>query len=280
MPEHKKTCFVVMPISDQTGYESGHFGRVYKNLIKPACEDANFEVTRADDVKNTNYIVLDILNRIVSADIIVVDLSAKNPNVLYELGIRQAFDKPAVLIKDAKTDRIFDIQGIRTIDYDENLRIDLVEKQRKQISAAVADTVQKHPTEPGSLIRMLSVQKGAELPEPTTITGESRLIMDALGDVASRLSDLERSASSSILGNKNFSTFSTTLQPKSEENLPPGMFDTAEGTTIYDGNSNELGTVIRVSRKSGTVFYEDLEGNRQYIQRGDPLWEVVTPLPF
>jgi hypothetical protein len=33
-----KKCFIIMPISDQEGYEKGHFSRVYKHLIKPACE--------------------------------------------------------------------------------------------------------------------------------------------------------------------------------------------------------------------------------------------------
>ena len=56
----------------------------------------------------------------------ICDLSSRNPNVLYELGIRQAFNKPVSLIKDAKTIRIFDIQGFRDIVYDESLRIDSV----------------------------------------------------------------------------------------------------------------------------------------------------------
>ena len=76
------------------------------------------EVASADDVKATNYIVIDILQRILASDLVVCDLSARNANVLYELGIRQAFDKPTVLLKNKQTDRIFDIQGLRTIDCD------------------------------------------------------------------------------------------------------------------------------------------------------------------
>lgn len=35
--EPLKTCFVIMPISDVDGYPKGHFDRVYKHIIEPAC---------------------------------------------------------------------------------------------------------------------------------------------------------------------------------------------------------------------------------------------------
>ncbi len=41
----------------------------------------------------TNYIVIDILKKILESEFVLCDLSAKNPNVFYELGIRQAFNK-------------------------------------------------------------------------------------------------------------------------------------------------------------------------------------------
>ena len=45
----------------------------------------------------------------------------KNPNVLFELGIRQAFDLPVVLIQEENTPRIFDISSINTLDYRKEL---------------------------------------------------------------------------------------------------------------------------------------------------------------
>ena len=85
-----KTCFIIMPISDHDKYSPGHFGRVYEYIIKPACLVAGFEPLRADDVKTTNYIALDIIKQIISCDMAICDLSSQNPNVLYEVGIRQA----------------------------------------------------------------------------------------------------------------------------------------------------------------------------------------------
>ncbi len=117
----KPTCFVIMPISDVDGYDVGHFGRVYEFIIKPACKNTGFKPVRADEVQVTNYIVVDILRRILDADMVVCDLSGRNANVLYELGIRQAFNRPVTLIRDSRTPTIFDIQGLRDLEYDETL---------------------------------------------------------------------------------------------------------------------------------------------------------------
>ena len=45
-------CFVIMPISDQPGYDAGHFHKVYEDIFKPACISAGYNATRADGVKD------------------------------------------------------------------------------------------------------------------------------------------------------------------------------------------------------------------------------------
>jgi hypothetical protein len=156
-------CFVLMPISDAAPYPTGHFRRVYDNLIAPACAKAGFKPYLASDVQQTNYIVLDILRRLLNAPMALCDMSARNPNVFFELGIRQAFNLPVTLLKDERTERAFDIQGIRSIEYDSNLRIDLVQKK-------------------------------------TTISEEGALILSELRSVATRLTALEKKQPSNIMG--------------------------------------------------------------------------------
>ena len=107
--EANPDCFIIMPISDPPGYEAGHFRHVYDDLIKPACKHLNYNPVRADDIAGTSLIHVDILKKIVESPIAICDLSSRNPNVLFELGIRQAFDKPVVLIQEVGTEKIFDI---------------------------------------------------------------------------------------------------------------------------------------------------------------------------
>lgn len=190
MEKETKSCFIIMPISDQDGYDKGHFNRVYEHLIKPACIKAGFKPIRADEEVKTNYIVVDIIRKILDSEMVLCDLSAKNPNVLYELGLRQAFNRKVVLIKDKKTNRIFDIQGLRTIDYDENLRIDEVNKSIDQISKTLVETNQSEG-EINSLIQLLSL-KPAELPNQINLSQESSLILDTLNDISNRMRKLEK----------------------------------------------------------------------------------------
>lgn len=64
-----KTCFVIMPISEPKDiYEQGHFKQVYSQLIKPACIKAGFKPIRADEVAQSNLIVIDILRRIITKE--------------------------------------------------------------------------------------------------------------------------------------------------------------------------------------------------------------------
>ncbi|MGQ8363679.1 hypothetical protein [Glaciecola sp. 1036] len=188
--DNEKKCFVIMPIADIEPYEEGHFTRVYEYLIKPACIKAGFTPVRADEVASSNYIVIDIMDKIYHSDLVLCDLSGKNPNVLYELGVRQAFNLPTVLIKDKQTNRIFDIQGMRTYDYDESLRADKVKKDVPSISSSIIETVENKGKDVNSLIKMLSI-KPAEISNEVELSGDSSVILSAINDITSRLTKIE-----------------------------------------------------------------------------------------
>lgn len=110
-----------MPFSDQPGYEEGHFTKVYEQIFVPAIQKAGFLAHRVDQDHLSETIMLKIFDNVQNAPIALCDLSARNPNVLYELGIRHAYDKPVVLVQDEKTERIFDVAGISTLPYNSGL---------------------------------------------------------------------------------------------------------------------------------------------------------------
>lgn len=183
--ENKKTCFVIMPISDVDGYEKGHFDRVYKFLIKPACEAAGYNVERADDTSKTNMIIVDILQKAVKYDMAICDISSRNANVFYELGFRQAFNMKTVLIKDKKTAMPFDISSIRTLTYSETLRIDEVEKGRADIQKVLEETDKADSNDVNSLISLLSINK-AEIPENKSLSVDASIILGAINELRKR----------------------------------------------------------------------------------------------
>ncbi len=177
-----------MPISDQDGYQPGHFKRVYEYIIKPACLNAGYHATRADDVAETNLIALDIVKRIVDSDMAICDLSSKNPNVMYEAGIRQAFDYPVVFIKDFVTPRIFDIQGFRDVSYDESLRVDTIESAVSSLTQALIATDEKKEGV-NSLISLLGIT--AAKVSTKEISVETDLILNAIKALESRIAKVE-----------------------------------------------------------------------------------------
>lgn len=186
----QKTCFVIMPISDVAPYEPGHFRRVYNHIIKPACQRAGIEPIRADDVERTNHIIIDVLRKILEADVVLCDLSSRNANVMYELGIRQAFSRPVVLIKDSVTERVFDIQGLRDIEYDVSLRVDLIDSTIAQIASSLHNTSDGDPDEVNSIVQLLGVHP-AKVSDRTEISRETSLVLDAVKDLTRRLGTLE-----------------------------------------------------------------------------------------
>ena len=148
-----------MPIADPAGYSPDHFLRVYQDLFAPACTRAGFRPVRADQVSQSNLIHLDILQKIVACPMALCDLSSRNPNVLFELGLRQAYDKPVVLVQDEDTPSIFDIAPLRYIKYHKTLTYQEVQEDRSLISKAIRATCAASKDGEGinSIVRLLSL---------------------------------------------------------------------------------------------------------------------------
>lgn len=166
MSDKKEDCFVIMPISDCEGYNQGHFSRVYEDIIKPSVFNADFNPVRGDEVSKTNLIQLDILNKLLEAPIAICDLSSRNPNVLFELGIRQAFDKPVVLIQEKGTPKIFDINPLRYIEYAKEMGYrDVIDAQLK-ITTSLTETYQAKDEvgNVNSIVKLLALNSAASIP--------------------------------------------------------------------------------------------------------------------
>lgn len=187
-------CFVVMPISDQPGYDQGHFTAVYRDLIKPAIIAAGYRPIRADEVKSANIIHMDIINRLIEAPLVVCDLSGLNPNVLYELGIRQSFGLPVVLIKDEKTRDIFDIAPIRFQPYQSSRLYDTTIAFHGVLKTAITDTTENEK-EAKSFIELLAIKQAAALPKMSNDNIESLktdLILRQLTEISNELKATSR----------------------------------------------------------------------------------------
>ena len=186
--EVNKNCFVIMPIADCDGYEKGHFAHVYNDIIKPAIEKTEFTAIRADEVKETNLIHLDILRKLIDAPIAVCDLSTRNPNVLFELGIRQAFDRPVVLIQEKGTPKIFDIAPLRYLEYSKEMKYHEVIESQKNLQEAIEATkgVENDAGNINSIVKLMALSSPAIIPN----LDKSNKEVIALDYLQSQMTDL------------------------------------------------------------------------------------------
>jgi hypothetical protein len=109
--EFLDTCFVMMPFGSW-------FDRYYQDIYTPAIKEAGFEPVRADELFTTGSVVEQIWEQIQKAKVLLADLSGKNANVFYELGLAHAAKKPVVFTSSVVEDVPFDLRHLRVIIYD------------------------------------------------------------------------------------------------------------------------------------------------------------------
>jgi hypothetical protein len=106
------TCFVVMPFAEP-------IGGYYQSIYEPAIVKAGLRPVRADtDIFATGKIMEQVWEGITQAKVLVAELTSRNPNVFYELGLAHAMQKPVVLVSSNEDDVPFDLKHIRVIYYD------------------------------------------------------------------------------------------------------------------------------------------------------------------
>lgn len=148
-------AFVLMPFEPE-------FNSIYKDLIKPALEDAGYEVARADSFFDQQNILRDIVQGITTAQLIVADLTTLNPNVLYELGLCHGLQIPTILLAQSIEEVPFDLRAYKILFY--SPRFDQVRKLKGDLK------------EIGERHRAKKVTFGSPitdfLPANTTVTGK------------------------------------------------------------------------------------------------------------
>ena len=116
----KPVCGIVMPISAIEDCSAGHWEEV-KNILSEAVSSVGYEVNLVSDADDSGVIQKRIVQNLYNNEIVVCDVSCKNPNVMFELGMRLAFDKPTIIVMDNMTDYSFDTAPIEHLIYPRDL---------------------------------------------------------------------------------------------------------------------------------------------------------------
>jgi hypothetical protein len=133
-------CFIVMPFSLDWSDD-------VHSTLSNACKTLGVQPVRGDDLFTPTDILADIWQSLNSADFVIADITGRNPNVLYELGIAHTLAKPVLIISRTAADIPIDLSTRRVILYGDeacDLREDLSAKVTKAIGE-ILGTYDLHP---------------------------------------------------------------------------------------------------------------------------------------
>ncbi|WP_261677194.1 hypothetical protein [Staphylococcus equorum] len=188
----------IMPISDVEGYVKGHWEMV-KGIFNDIVDeivielDIDIECCLVSDTNGTdNIIQRRIVNNIYSSDLIICDVSSKNPNVLFELGMRLAFDKKVIIIKDEKTSYIFDTNNIFHNEYPSDLNYTEIMNFKKDLIKDIKEALDDNNQKSGFLdtfgdFKIATMPKEKSIDEKEAFTK----ILDEISMLNSNMMSLE-----------------------------------------------------------------------------------------
>ena len=123
-----KDCFVLMPFASQ-------YREVYDLVYRPVCEQKGLTCWRVDEVNRPGSITRDIVDGIIGARILIADLTGRNANVFYELGIAHSIGNKTIMTAQRMDDVPFDIANYRVILYEQTIAGSNIFKEK--LSAAI-----------------------------------------------------------------------------------------------------------------------------------------------
>lgn len=127
------TCVVLMPFKEP-------FDTYYTAIIKPAVTAAKLTPLRGDSLFTSTPIMGDTWQMVQDAKVLVAELTGKNPNVFYELGLGHAIGKAVILVSESLDDVPFDLRPLRVLLYSKD-EPNWGNALKARLTAALGDTL-------------------------------------------------------------------------------------------------------------------------------------------
>lgn len=120
--KQEKKCFIITPIGDSNSVIFRKAKGVIESVIRPVLQKNGFnDIKAAYEINISGMITTQIINRIIDDDLVIVNLTGNNPNVMYEMCLRHVVAKPIIHICENGTILPFDIKDSRTIFYENDM---------------------------------------------------------------------------------------------------------------------------------------------------------------
>lgn len=146
-PGKTKTCFIITPIgADESSTRRAADGLI-DDVIEPVLKPLGFEVVVSHRIARPGSIPRQVIELLLDAELVIVNLTGLNPNVMYELGLRHAVLKPVITLAEADTALPFDVADQRTLLYRNDMAgaFELRAKLRSAVEESSEDAEADNP---------------------------------------------------------------------------------------------------------------------------------------
>ena len=183
---NKKKAFFITPLGSDDSTIRRNTNGIINAVLRPVLRELDIHLIPPHEIDNPGNITKQVIREILTADLVIADLTGLNANVMYELAVRHAKRLPVIVIAQIDTKLPFDIAAERTIFYQNDMAgsVQLIEQLRKTIPKALDDDKPDNPIYNG--LESLSI---LEKVEKNSNTFESYIIekLDELTDTVSIL---------------------------------------------------------------------------------------------
>ncbi|MFM5314421.1 hypothetical protein ACET9R_03535 [Aeromonas veronii] len=188
------TCGLIMPIATNEVGTAEHWLQVRK-IINDALIDTGLKIKMVSESDEVNVIHQNIVANIYTNEIIVCDVSSRNPNVMFELGMRLTFDKPVVIIKDRETPFSFDVGNIQHLEYPRTLNYVEVQKFQQELKNKVLSTLEasKKESNYSPFLKYYKITQVSKV--ETEVVGREDYIISAINDLKKAVGRINNEAS-------------------------------------------------------------------------------------
>ena len=143
------SCFVIMGYGKKTDFKQNKnfdLDKTYRNIIKPAAQMAGYTCERADEIQHAGVIDVPMYERLLTADLVIADLSTANVNAFFELGVRYALrPKTTIVIAEKNFEMGFDMGHVVIRKYEHlgpGIEYEEVERARAELTTACREIPQ------------------------------------------------------------------------------------------------------------------------------------------
>jgi hypothetical protein len=167
-PQELQKAFFISQVGDRASPERRRADEVFDHIITPVARDFQLVVTRADRDPTPGQITSEMVRSLLESAVVFADLTGRNPNVYYELGVAHSFRLPVVILVDTASSLSFDTQNERVIPIGDTgvIGVSQAEEAKHQLRSVLKVVLEKD-YQPESLLTAVATSQSLDALAPS-----------------------------------------------------------------------------------------------------------------